>query len=81
MTSQAEVLTIAEVAADLRCSKAHVYNLILRKVRGVTPLPIIPIGRRKLVLRSTLEDWKRTNQRIVTDGMLLTSPQVDAVDA
>lgn len=81
MSSHAEVLTITEVAADLRCSKAHVYKLILGKVAGVSALPIIPIGRRKLVLRATLEDWKRASQRIVTDDMLPTSPQVDAVDA
>ena len=81
MTSHAEVLTIVEVAGDLRCSKAHVYNLILGKVRGVSPLPIISIGRRKLVLRGTLENWKQQNQRVATDGMLPSSPEVDAVDA
>ena len=31
-----KILTIAEVAAELRCSKAHVYNAINGKVAGGT---------------------------------------------
>lgn len=46
-----EILTVAEVAARLRCSKAHVCNAINGKVRGITPLPAISMGRRKLVRR------------------------------
>ena len=41
MSSIDEVLTIAEVAADLRCSKAHVANMIRGRVRGVQQLPAI----------------------------------------
>ena len=55
-------LTIAEVAADLRCSKAHVYNVINGTVVGVSPLPAIRMGRRVLVLRSSLERWKQSNE-------------------
>ena len=29
-----EILTVAEVAVELRCSKAHVYNAIAGKVDG-----------------------------------------------
>lgn len=58
-----EVLTIPEVARHLRCSKAHVYNAINGKVEGVTPLPAIRMGRRKLVRRSSLEAWKRANEQ------------------
>ena len=61
MNAQSQVLTIPEVAADLRCSRAHVYNVIAGRVRGVEPLPVIAIGRRKLILRSTLEAWKQNN--------------------
>ena len=32
-----EILTVAEVAVELRCSKAHVYNAIAGKVDGVFP--------------------------------------------
>ena len=57
-----EILTVAEVAAELRCSKAHVYNAIAGKVEGVCPLPAISMGRRKLVRRGALEQWKRINE-------------------
>ena len=57
-----EILTVAEVASDLRCSKAHVYKAINGAVNGVVPLPSITFGRRRLVRRSTLEQWKRENE-------------------
>ena len=58
-----ELLTVVEVAAELRCSKAHVHNLINGRVSGVEPLPAIPLGRRRIVRRETLEDWKKDNER------------------
>lgn len=75
------LLTIPEVAARLRCSKAHVYNLVRGKIAGVRPLAVIPLGRRRLVRRSSLEAWMRASERAVRDGILLPSPEVDAVDA
>ena len=60
-----EVLTMAQVAQDLQCSKSQISNLINGKVRGVLPLPVIPLGRRKLVRRSSLEGWKRANERLI----------------
>jgi hypothetical protein len=73
------VLTVFEVAADLRCSKAHVYNVINGRVHGVTALPAITMGRRKLVRRSTLEHWKRSNERgVLGPDMLAGSPEIDA---
>jgi hypothetical protein len=45
-----EILTDAEVADDLRCSKAHVYNMINGKVTGVMPLPAITMGAAKASL-------------------------------
>ena len=54
-----ENLTLSEVAADLRCSKSHVCNLISGKVAGAPRLPVIVMGRRKLVRRSSLEEWLR----------------------
>lgn len=79
MITHDEILTVSEVAADLRCSKAHVHNAIKGKVSGVSPLPAIPMGRRKLVRRSALERWKRTNERCSFDAMIPASPEVDAV--
>jgi excisionase family DNA binding protein len=82
MTVRDEVLTVSEVAADLRCSKAHVYNAINGNVTGVLPLPAITMGRRKLVRQSTLERWKRANEHDANgDGMLPPSPEVAPVDA
>jgi excisionase family DNA binding protein len=81
MTDQEDVLTIREVACELRCSKAHVYNLIKGRVSGVSPLPAIRMGRRLLVRRSSLERWKRLNERTVGENdMLPASPEVDAVE-
>ena len=34
-----EILTVREVADELRCSKAHVHNAINGKVSGGSPLP------------------------------------------
>jgi len=66
-----EILTAAEVAAELRCSKAHVYKTIAGNVEGVTPLPTIRMGRRKLVRRSALEEWKRTNESAGPNGNIV----------
>ena len=57
-----EMLSPFEVARELRCSKAHVYKLIHGKVEGVSSLPAINLGRRKVVRRSSLEFWKRINE-------------------
>lgn len=59
------VLTVIEVAALLRCSKAHVHNLINGKVPGVPPLPSLCLGRRRLVLEATLANWIIRTQREV----------------
>ena len=64
MSENSEILSITEVALNLRCSKAHVYNAINGKITGVSQLPAIPMGRRKLVRRSSLESWKVSNEVI-----------------
>ncbi len=51
------IMTVGEVAAELRCSKAHVLNAINGKLRNVPPLPAISLGRRKLVRRPALDTW------------------------
>ena len=57
------VLTVSEVARELRCSKAHVHNLINAKVHGARPLPSLRLGRRRLVRRTSLDEWIRTNEQ------------------
>ena len=74
------VMTAAEVAVDLRCSKAHVYKLLDGQIPGVMRLPVIRIGRRRLVRRSSLERWKSASEQH-SDDMLVPSPKVSAVDA
>ena len=57
------VLTAKEVAEELRCSKAHVHNLINGKVAGVQALPAVHLGRRHLVRRESLSEWIERNER------------------
>ena len=58
----AEIPTASEVARELRCSKAHVHNLINGKVHGTLPLPTVTLGRRRLVRRVSLDQWLRANE-------------------
>jgi excisionase family DNA binding protein len=74
-----EILTVAEVAIELRCSKAHVYNAIAGKVDGVCGLPAISMGRRKLVRRAALEQWKKTNETGSGDANMASSSAIDTV--
>jgi excisionase family DNA binding protein len=76
-----EILTVPEVAADLRCSRAHVYKAIHGDVPGVTRLPAIRMGRRRLVRRSSLERWKRDNERSRSGDTLAVAHSIDTVDA
>jgi len=80
MTSKDEILTVGEVAANLRCSKALVYKLLNGEVRGVTALPVIRLGRRRLVRRGSLDWWKQANENCDTGGMMSASPELDAVE-
>ena len=52
-----ELLTLGEVALILRCSKAHLCNVLNGKVASVPPLPHIALGRRKLIRREALNRW------------------------
>lgn len=79
MSVHDEILTVTEIALELRCSKAHVHNAINGRVSGVSTLPAIHMGRRKLVRRSALERWKRVNERGSIDAMIPASPEMDAV--
>jgi predicted DNA-binding transcriptional regulator AlpA len=57
-----EILTAKEVALELRCSRAQVYRLLNGSVKDVPQLPYISLGRKRVVRRSALEDWKRRNE-------------------
>jgi hypothetical protein len=60
MENTANILTIREVASILRCSKAHVANVMSGEVAGIERLTHLSVGRRKLVRRDWLEHWWRT---------------------
>jgi hypothetical protein len=70
------VLTAKEVAEELRCSKTQVYRLMNGDVEGVTVLPHLALGRKKVVLRSILEHWKHQN----ISGMIRGDSETDTVD-
>jgi excisionase family DNA binding protein len=55
--AQSQILTLPEVAQLLRCSKAHLSNLLNGRVPGARPLPHVSVGRRKLIRRESLEHW------------------------
>jgi hypothetical protein len=58
MENMSNVLTVKEVAAILRCSKAHAHNALHGKVPGLPKLTYLTTGRRKLVRR----DWLESNK-------------------
>ena|SRR5690242_1131040 len=53
----AKVLNLAEAAALVRCSRAHLSNVVNGKVHGIPRLPAVRIGRRVLFRRESLEQW------------------------
>lgn len=63
----------------LRCSKAHVHNLINGKVPGAQPLPCLHLGRRRLVRHESLLRWLKASESEV--AMIHASPDIDAADA
>ena len=56
------ILTVIEVARELRCSKSHVHHLIEGSVRGTPPLPSLRLGRRRVVRKASLEEWIKANE-------------------
>jgi excisionase family DNA binding protein len=53
------VITLAEAAKELRCSKAHVSNVVNGKVPHLPRLPVVRIGRRVLIRHEALLEWIR----------------------
>ena len=54
-----ELLTLAEASKVLRCSKAHLCNVLKRRVQSLPPLPHVSLGRRTLIRRAVLQEWIR----------------------
>lgn len=57
------ILTINDIARRLRCSKAHVGNLMNGRVRGVPILPHTTLGRRKLTTSEWFDEWMEASKR------------------
>ena len=53
----APLMTPEEAAKELRCSRAHVYNVLAGKVPSLPPLPVIRVGRRTLIRRVMFREW------------------------
>jgi len=66
------LLTVAEAARELRCSKAHIHNIIHGKVEGLPPLPVLRIGRRVLIRHEGLKAWMLSVEARETEAQRLT---------
>jgi hypothetical protein len=73
-----EILTIADAAKELRCSKAHLAKVLNGQVPGLPHLSHLPLGLRKLIRRSVLYRWIGEVER-AQSGMLSALPEVRAV--
>jgi len=58
-----DLLTLAEVAKLLHCSKAHICNAVAGRLPGCPPIPAVSLGRRKLVRRASLLSWIESNEQ------------------
>ena len=77
--SEFDLLTLAEVAGLLHCSKAHVCKAVAGRVPGCPAIPAVSLGRRKLVRRATLLSWIERNEQSATPVMISVSPVRGAV--
>ena len=71
------ILTAREVAAELRCSKSHVYKLLNGEVAGLSVLSHLALGRKKVVPRSAFQKWVHQN----ITGMIPPNSELNTVDA
>jgi excisionase family DNA binding protein len=62
MLNDFDLLTLAEVAKLLHCSKAHVAKAVRGLVPGCRAIPCVRLGRRKLVRRDSLVQWIEENE-------------------
>ncbi|MBV8895956.1 MAG: helix-turn-helix domain-containing protein, partial [Acidobacteriaceae bacterium] len=66
------ILTVTEAAHELRCSKAHLHNIISGKVRDLPPVPVLRLGRRRLIRLDALQTWLRSLDIREIEGQRLT---------
>ncbi len=73
-----EILTLADAAVVLRCSKTHVAKIVRGKVANVPALPVVSLGRRKLIRREVLLAWISRVERVPAGATMASSLEVDA---
>ena len=69
-----DLLTLADLAELLHCSKAHVCKAVAGRVRGCPAIPAVSLGRRKLVRRETLLGWIEKNEQTASNATIPVSP-------
>ena len=65
-----ELLTLTEASKVLRCSKAHLCNVLKGRVASLPPLPHVSLGRRTLIRRAILEQWIERLEQIRHDEVM-----------
>jgi hypothetical protein len=77
-----DLLTLADAAELLHCSKAHIGKAVSGRLQGCAPIPAVSLGRRKLIRREALRLWIERNERTCADScadaILSTLPERDA---
>lgn len=73
-----DLLTLADAAELLHCSKAHICKAVSGRIHGCPPIPAVSLGRRKLIRREALRLWIERNERNSADAILSTLPERDA---
>jgi hypothetical protein len=67
--------------ALIRCSKAHVCNVVSGNVKNTPRLPAVRMGRRILIRRETLELWKQASEQGTEIDAMISPSGKSAVDA
>ena len=66
------ILTLTEAAHELRCSKSHLHNISSGKIRDLSPVPVLRLGRRRLIRLDALQAWMRSLEIREIEGQRLT---------
>lgn len=70
-----DLLTLADAAQLLRCSKAHVANAVAGRVAGCPAIPAVSLGRRRLIRRQSLLTWLELNEGKLASATIPLSPK------
>lgn len=68
-TEQDEILDVKGTAKRLHCSPSHVSNILSGKVPGVTPIPHVRAGRKRLIRLTTLTEWFKSQETSSIQGV------------